>query len=226
MAINWQHRNAEMTSVRRHLPDVTISLKDEYVILDGPFPIHNVDTSMFRHYLLKVAFPRDYPKWVPAVFMREPGIYPIAEHHLFLDSRTCLCLPHEIPKYLPGEIRFEPFFNRLLNPWLIGQAYYDEYHCWPWPERSHGKPGILEGFSELLGIVLIYNPLDNPDAVPAKANCNLLLLLKLCHSGAEGTTIHRIVKQDNQLKQSGIERNGAKESNSSGDTIYKKFSED
>ena len=141
-----------MSSVRRHLPDVTISLEQECVILDGLFPVHDAKASVLRHYLLKVAFPTNYPKWVPAVFMREPNIHFVADRHIWTNGSACLCLPHEIPKYLTDVIRFEPFLEKLLNPWLIGQAYYDEHQCWPWQERSHGKPGILEGFSELLGI--------------------------------------------------------------------------
>ena len=121
-------------------------------MLDGPFPVLDMKNSVIRHYLLKVSFPKNYPKWIPEVFMQEPGVHFVAERHMETNGRACLCLPHEIPKYLPDGISFEPFLNRLLNPWLIGQTCYDKQHCWPWSYRSHGTQGILEGFSELLGI--------------------------------------------------------------------------
>ncbi len=155
--MSWQRRDSvlyseESSVIRRRLPDVMIREHEGKVVLEGQFPVYDSQRSVIRKYLLGVVFPGDYPDWIPRVVMLEPGVEWIADRHIFTRGTACLCLPHEIPSYLPDSIRFEPFLDRLVNPWLLGQAFYDRNGRWPWPDRSHGKKGILEGFSDLLGI--------------------------------------------------------------------------
>jgi len=155
--MSWQKRNPdlyakEMSVVRSRFPDVSIEDSKGPVHLEGLFPVRTKSGSILRQYRLLVVFPPNYPDWIPDSFMLEPSVEHIVERHIEKNGRACLCLPHEIPSILTGEIRFEAYFDHLLTPWLIGQAYYDEHDRWPWPTREHGKDGILQGFSDLLDI--------------------------------------------------------------------------
>ncbi len=149
----WYKRNpdlyaAEMSAVRRRFPDVRIDESLGCIVLEGAFPVRMESGSTLRHYRLRIVFPPNYPDWIPDSFMLETSVAPIAERHIEKNGRCCLCLPHEIPK----GIRFDTYVDRLLTPWLVGQAFYDEHDRWPWPARDHNKKGILQGFAELLGI--------------------------------------------------------------------------
>lgn len=153
----WHKQNpelykAEMSTVRRRFPDVSIEEKPGCVHLEGLFPIMTNSGSILRQYRLHVVFPHNYPKWIPDTFLLEQNIERIPDRHIDRDGRACLCLPHEIIEILKGEIRFETYFDLLLKPWLFGQMYYDEHGHWPGTTREHGKEGIIQGFSELLGI--------------------------------------------------------------------------
>ena len=156
--MSWQKRNpdlyaTEISAVRRRFPDVSIEESKGRILLKGLFPVRTKCGSTLRQYRLLVVFPPNYPEWIPDTFMLEPDVKHIVERHIEINGRACLCLPHEIRSYFPGEIRFEAFVDRLLTPWLIGQAYYDEHDHWPpWLTREHGKKGILQGFSDLLAI--------------------------------------------------------------------------
>ena len=154
---HWYEKEPELYEdeaafIRRRLPDVAIHREDGMVILQGQFPVHDDSGSLLRHYQLAMQFPKNYPKWVPLVVMQESGVKHEVERHMYLKGIACLCLPHEVLDYLPEGIRFEPFLNNLVRPWLVGQACYDKDKRWPWEARSHSKKGILEGLSDLLKI--------------------------------------------------------------------------
>ena len=158
MPMPWHKRNpdlyaSEMSAVRRRYPDVAIQFTLGRVCLNGLFPVQAQDGSTIRCYHLAMVFPASYPEWVPDCWMLEPGVQHIADRHMDTKGRACLCLPHEVPDYFPEGIRFETYADRLLTPWLVGQAYFDTHGRWPpWPTREHGKDGIIQGFAELLGI--------------------------------------------------------------------------
>lgn len=155
--MSWYNRNpelyeAEMSAVRRRFPDVRTEVYRGYVCFEGLFPVRTKNGSTLRRYGLCIVFPRNYPQWIPDSYMMEPNVKFFAERHIDRSGRACLCLPHEVPSYFPEGVRFDAYIDHLLTPWLIGQAYYDEYDDWPWPTRKHGRKGILQGFSELLAI--------------------------------------------------------------------------
>jgi hypothetical protein len=158
MPMPWHKRNpdlyaAEMSAVRRRYPDVAIQIERGKVCLKGLFPVQAQDGSTIRRYHLAMEFPVSYPEWVPDCLMLESTVQHIADRHMDANGRACLCLPHEVPAYFPEGIRFETYAERLLTPWLVGQAYFDVHGRWPpWPTRDHGMDGIIQGFADLLGI--------------------------------------------------------------------------
>jgi hypothetical protein len=143
--------NEECSAIRQRLPDVEINTDSGLLVAKGPFPIFK-EGVIIRRYILALVFPKNYPEWVPTVFMLEPHVKYIPDRHIFNNGGACLCLPHEVMQHLPNGIRFADFLDRLLAPWLIGQASYDKHGKWPLPARAHNREGILEGFSDLLDI--------------------------------------------------------------------------
>lgn len=156
--MSWYEQNpdlhaSEISALRRRFPDVEICRSKGLFTLMGLFPVTEGNGSILKKYNLHVIFPFNYPLWVPETFMMEPGVTKNADRHIEPDGRACLCLPHEIPGYFPDGISFEMYFDGLVHPWLIGQAFFDENGKWPWQTWDHGKDGILRGFSKLLGFI-------------------------------------------------------------------------
>lgn len=155
--MKWQIDRAEFfreerQAIRRAFSDVAVLEIGGHVFLRGAFPVHDDFGSEIDRYDLDIVFPQNYPDQIPVVFAVDKRIEPIVQRHVFPRAkRACLCLPHEIPLYLP-KINFMGFWEKLLKYWLVGQASYDQTGRWPFPERAHDATAIHEGFSELLGI--------------------------------------------------------------------------
>jgi len=141
----------ETSAIRRRFSDVAINELAGRIVLEGSFSVIR-DGTLLRCYRLRVEFPTIYPDWIPDVFMLEPGVKYVAERHIEANGRGCLCLPHEFLRYFPNGVRFNLYFDRLVAPWLVGQAFYDEHGRWPFQCRDHGKNGVLEGLAEMLDI--------------------------------------------------------------------------
>ncbi len=142
---------AEMSELHQRCPDLVASVAAGLVVASGPLAAHGADGELLGGYLVEIRFPRDYPDWVPDLYMRQPEVAWVGERHIERNGRACLCLPHEIPSYFPDGMGVGAFLDRLVSPWLLGQVHFDEFHKWPYPERSHGLRGILEAVSEMVG---------------------------------------------------------------------------
>lgn len=172
------------------------------VFLRGDFPVYDNEGSEVDRYRLEIWFPRNYPDQIPKVIAVDKRIQPIADRHVFRNRAACLCLPHEVTRYLP-KINILLFWENLLKFWLIGQTCYDQDGVWPFKARSHNNEGIYEGFSELLGLsdlevtkkftslLLRKNPAKGHELCP----CGSGLKLRNCHQ-AEYQDIRSLLTPD------------------------------
>ncbi|MBC8472822.1 MAG: SEC-C domain-containing protein [Planctomycetes bacterium] len=192
--MKWQTDRAdffktERRAIRRAFPDAELSERDGFIVLQGHFPVHDNNGNEVDRYELRIVFPSNYPDQIPIVLVADKRIPAEVQRHVFPESKTaCLCLPHEVPLYL-SEIDFMGFWEKLLKFWVVGQAEYDRTGKWPFPERSHDKSAIYDGFSELLGtpdrdtaqrftsLLLRKNPAKGHELCP----CGSGLKLRDCH---------------------------------------------
>ncbi len=82
----------------------------------------------------------------PAVIIEKNQVNRIPDRHFNLDMSACICGPVEEAMYLKNRFDFPRFLQRLIIPFLYGQAYYEQFDRWPWPEYAHGATGILESY--------------------------------------------------------------------------------
>lgn len=141
----------EISVLNRRWPEMVIDTSGTRVHAHGSVPVVDGSGCTLAGYRMELIFPRDYPAWVPDLFMREPGVPLVGDRHIEVTGRACLCLPHEIPRCLPDGIRLEPFLDVLVRPWLLGQVHFDLHGKWPYLARSHEADGIVEGLAELFG---------------------------------------------------------------------------
>ena len=50
-----------------------------------------------------------------------------------------------------GDPSFASFLRVPFRNFFVSQSHYRKYGTWPFDERDHGLPGMLQSFSELLG---------------------------------------------------------------------------
>ena len=147
---SWVIKNSELYEstirlIHQQFADVDCRIEKNKLVVTGYFPVLDENGNCLDSYKLAIVFPDSYPKWVPEVYMLESTGKWLSDRHIERDGRGCLCLPHEVLTYLSEGIDFNSFWGKLIYPWLIGQVYFDKHGKWPYPARSHGKKGILEG---------------------------------------------------------------------------------
>ena len=82
--------------------------------------------------------------------LRIDGIKPLSDRHINEgDSTACLMTPLEEDKFLLPQFKFRLFFERLVIPFLYGQAFYEIHKKWPWKDLSHRALGVLESYGQI-----------------------------------------------------------------------------
>ena len=82
---------------------------------------------------------------LPALRVR--GVDAIPDRHFNVrDNSACLCSPFEELDFTQPEFQFRVFLEKLVVPFLYGQAFYTAKGYWPWEEYAHGVTGILEAY--------------------------------------------------------------------------------
>lgn len=84
---------------------------------------------------------------LPAVHV--DGLDMVDDRHFSrIDNSACLCSPLEEKVFLQPFFDFRRFLEQLVIPFLYGQSFFSENHCWPWKEYAHGATGLLESFDD------------------------------------------------------------------------------
>jgi hypothetical protein len=95
---------------------------------------------------------------LPAVFVE--GVDPIEDRHFSrMDKSACLCSPLEEGEFPDPKFNLTYFIERLVVPFLYGQAFYTQHGRWPWTEYAHGSVGLLEAY------VNVHNPARATDCL-------------------------------------------------------------
>lgn len=72
----------------------------------------------------------------------------LADLHVVEDGSACLCAKPEEGSYFPEGFDVYVFIEGLVVPYFYALTYFEQYHRWPWPTRSHGVVGWLEWYFE------------------------------------------------------------------------------
>ena len=116
----------------------------------GSYGIPGVDPAHAR-YAIQILIPQDYPDDVPKVCEVGGRIPRSPERHVNDDGTACLMVPEEWLA-LSEDTSFSAFMAGPVRNFFIGQSLVELGQPWPHGERSHGKAGVLEAFSELFGV--------------------------------------------------------------------------
>lgn len=102
-------------------------------------------------YSVTLYIPRKYPFEVPVLWCNPKEIPWELDRHVFeSNGKACLCVRSENRIHWPENSSLSEFIERLVVPYFTGQFYYDTHNCWPpTGQRTHGKNGIIEAYTEL-----------------------------------------------------------------------------
>lgn len=140
-------------AVAQHQPELTVSRTDSFIILDGLFVVSG-PAGPFDSYQIKAGISGGFPADEPVVFEEGGRIPRIADRHVFPDQGNCCLGVWEEWLLTAPDHRFESFLTGPMHDYFVSQTYYEVHGEWPFGERSHGRLGILEAYSDLLGIAL------------------------------------------------------------------------
>lgn len=141
-----------------HYPELVLEPWDEgWARVTGSIEI----VPEIRYTLLLLVRP-GYPDEEPVLICQRDEIpWEIDRHVYERNGVACLCVRSETRKHWPWGSNLTDFLDKLVVPFFKGQNYYDSHGHWPPSgERSHGKPGIIEAYTEIL------SDLDDPTVKP------------------------------------------------------------
>jgi hypothetical protein len=150
--------------LERQYPDLRVIVDGGRVTLRGSFPIES-DGEVLDRYQIEVEVPMAGRLSMPMV--REVGgrIRPSDERHVnSRDGTACPIVPEEW-LLLPADKRdIISFLDGPVRNYFIGQSLAERGDPWPFGERPHGTPGLLESYKEIL-------ELTDETLVPAFLEC-------------------------------------------------------
>jgi hypothetical protein len=131
-------------------PGLRLVEDDSTMVARGTYAIPGVDPSNGR-FFIEIRFPSDYPGGVPVAVETGGRIPRIVDRHINTDGTACLMVPEEW-QVVAEDTSFKGFMDGPVKNFFIGQSLVELGQPWPHGERSHGSEGIVEAFSDLLGV--------------------------------------------------------------------------
>ena len=121
---------------------------DGKAALRGSFPLTQ-DGEVLDRFLIQVEFPDGVAR-LPVI--REIGgrIPRTAERHVFAGGAICT----EVPELtlLRGDYSLLSYLEGPVRNYFLGQTLVERGEPWPFGERAHNKPGLVDAYAEILGV--------------------------------------------------------------------------
>ncbi|GHT78499.1 hypothetical protein FACS1894130_05180 [Spirochaetia bacterium] len=153
---NFYQRDSEIflreLDAATHYPDLSWRWKNDIPLLQGKYQFHRryKDIEYKDIFELELTFLNDYPDSIPIV--KEIGGRIPPDFHRNMDGELCLTTPAELYGIFSKEPTLENYIENLVDPYLFGWLYYQQFKIMPWGERKHGAKGLIESYKELLHI--------------------------------------------------------------------------
>ena len=144
--------------VAQQQPELSISRTEKLIVLEGQFlvcgPDGPVDTpdGVFDTYNIQAGVTAGFPVEEPVVFEIGGRVPRIADRHVFPEDGNCCLGVWEEWLLTAPDHRFETFLTGPIHDYFVSQTHFEINGTWPYGERSHGVLGVLESYSELLGV--------------------------------------------------------------------------
>ena len=118
-------------------------------LLRGSFQVAS-DGVVIDRFLIEVTFPNGLSK-LPRIEEIGGRIPRHPDRHVFGDGAICT----EVPELtlLRGRYSLVAYLEGPVRNYFLGQLLIEQGKKWPFGEWDHGKPGLLQAYGEVLGVV-------------------------------------------------------------------------
>ena len=150
--MTWHRRNPELLATERNCleeayPDLFLDGSRAQAVVKG---VMNVIGDV--GYGVNLLIPDRYPQGIPIQRCDPKEIPWDIDRHVYPGTGVaCLCVPSEYRFHWPHGSNLADFLRDLVQPFFVGQAYYQAHGRWPaGAERSHGREGVIEAYRDIL----------------------------------------------------------------------------
>ena len=132
-------------------PELVVSREDNVVLVEGEVVVRD-EQGPLDSYSVFIGFFCDFPATSPRVYETDGRIPRDLDRHVFPRDGACCLVVWDGWLAEVQEPTVEAFFRGPLHDFFFSQAYFESNGEWPFGERSHGIAGVVEAFSEVLGV--------------------------------------------------------------------------
>lgn len=155
MKAPWHERNVSLlettkAEVAAHYPDLRAVIEHGTVCIRGSFPVCD-GVGVLDRFLIEITFPFDYPESIP-ILREVGGRIPWHEdrHVNRANGEACPIVPEEW-LLRSDHNSLLAFLNGPVRNFFLGQILVESGQPWPFGERKHGIPGLIEAYGEIVG---------------------------------------------------------------------------
>jgi hypothetical protein len=151
----WYDRNPKLLEIQKQevqsqYPNLHFYREEDLVFVRGSFPLLQAGRVLDR-FNIEIELPRNRPDDIPVIREKSGRIPRTSDNHINVASGDiCLFVPEERWRLFPVGSGLIDFLNGPVRNYFVGFALKELGEPWPFGERSHGKAGIIEYYSELL----------------------------------------------------------------------------
>lgn len=143
------------------------------------------DEIVTDRYKVKITIPTNFPQNTPSIWEINNKIPD--DYHLNGDNSLCLGTPHDIFFRLKKNPSILYYVEGLVIPYLYRYSYSQKYRKNPFPDYSHGIPGLIEYYFDYFSTDTISCVLDllllsmNNFSDKSECPCDSSKSIKECH---------------------------------------------
>lgn len=154
MSAWWQAEPLKLEEVKaelaEHAPRLRLGVSDTELIARGPYELIEAGAVADR-YLVEIKFEAGMPASRPKVWEIGGRIKRTKDHHVNERDGSCCIAVYDEWIATTGDDSLSSFLRVPFRNFFISQTHFRKYGEWPFEERAHGLPGMLESYSEFLG---------------------------------------------------------------------------
>jgi hypothetical protein len=143
-------------------PELIAFSRDGILTVKGTFPIV-YENQVLDRFLIELTIPKDFPDSIPTIRETAGRIPRTLDRHMNAKGEACPLVPEEWLLLPRQERNIISFLEGPVRNFFLFQALKERGQSWPWGERPHGRAGLLQSYSEMLGV--------NEDLVPGYLYC-------------------------------------------------------
>lgn len=133
-----------------HAPRLRLIVTEDALIATGVYELRQGGVVIDR-YSVFLAF-EDSPDLPPKVWETGGRIPKIEDRHIGKMDGAC-CIEVWGERFArTGDASLDGFLAVPFRNYFLGQTHFERRGTWPFDERSHGLPGMVEAYAELLKV--------------------------------------------------------------------------